>query len=148
MATSKKKKKLADLIRTWLEKRKKKKILEMSKKIGRNTDVLEIEMEPLTRRRNGTNTDAEYGVEEESPTITGGMTNYQRKISFSMLALALLVGLFLFQIDQTVEEDTFGVDELGHSEFDHVIQKPAKEFHTTSGSFGSVRRATGDHGNR
>ena len=109
-----------------------------SKKIGRNTGGLEIEMQPLTRRRNVTNTDAEYGVEEESPIITGGMTNYQRKITFSMLALALLVGLFLFQIDQTVEEDTFGVDELGHSEFDHVVQKPAKEFHTTSGSFGGV----------
>ena len=115
----------------------------VSKKSVPKMGVLEMEMEPLTRRKatNGdTDDDAEHAQNGgESSSLIYGMTNYQRKTTFSMLALALLVGLFLFQIGETVQKDTFGVDEDGHSEFDHVEKKPpAKNFHTNGGSFGGI----------
>lgn len=92
-------------------------------------------MEPL----NGGSTTNNVGKNAGGLSFDFGMTNYQKKTTFSMVALSLLVGLFLFQIGETAEKDLFGVDEFGHSEFDHVEKKtPSKNFHTTSGSFGGV----------
>eukprot|EP00531_Pseudo-nitzschia_arenysensis_P000462 CAMPEP_0116134426 /NCGR_PEP_ID=MMETSP0329-20121206/10638_1 /TAXON_ID=697910 /ORGANISM="Pseudo-nitzschia arenysensis, Strain B593" /LENGTH=1029 /DNA_ID=CAMNT_0003629133 /DNA_START=91 /DNA_END=3180 /DNA_ORIENTATION=- len=111
------------------------------KKAGRTTGVLEMEMEPLAGRTNTGN------EQEISSTASSGCGSYLGKITFSVVALAMMAGFLVFAVGVETVRETFGVDKLevgegilgiDEAEEAEAEKKASKRFHTTGGSFGGI----------